>query len=108
MKLEEFAEVVRAAGFEPPQSDITIAGADPIYRSPMRLGSGMAAALGMVGSAIDDIWYHQTGKRQQIKVDLAQSARFYMAWRIFLIDIGLPLVTRCGYFEFEISLWNPA
>jgi hypothetical protein len=61
---DQFAEVVRAAGFEPPQSEITIEGADPIYRSPMRLGTGMATALGMVASAIDDIWYHRTGKRQ--------------------------------------------
>ena len=74
MRLEEFAEVVRAAGFEPPQSEITIKGADPIYPSPMRLGTGMATALGMVASAIDDIWYHRTGKRQQIKIDIAQSA----------------------------------
>jgi crotonobetainyl-CoA:carnitine CoA-transferase CaiB-like acyl-CoA transferase len=74
MRLEEFAEVVRVAGLEPPQSEIIIEGVDPILRSPMCLGAGMAAAHGMVASSIDDIYHQRTGKRQRITIDLAHSA----------------------------------
>lgn len=49
-------------------------GADPILRTPFRVGETAAAALAAVGLAASDLWELRTGRRQAIAVDTRQAA----------------------------------
>ncbi|HET7738580.1 MAG TPA: CoA transferase [Tepidiformaceae bacterium] len=55
-------------------SSVTIEGSDPVHPSPLRLGDGTAALLGMIGASVDDIWHAQTGRRQRIRIDHTHAA----------------------------------
>ena len=46
------------------------AGADPVLRTPYRVGAAGAAALGAVGLAASELWFLRTSRRQQVNVDL--------------------------------------
>ena len=46
------------------------AGADPVLRTPYRVGAAGAAALGAVGLGASELWFLRTGRRQQVGVDL--------------------------------------
>ncbi len=48
----------------------TIAGHDPVYTSPHRLGEGAAVARLLTGLAARDLWALRTGRRQAISVDV--------------------------------------
>ncbi|MEZ4503625.1 MAG: CoA transferase [Dehalococcoidia bacterium] len=69
-------ESVVAAGLigEWPSPRVEVTGDDPIHRSTIPVGRGATAALAMVATALDDIWAHRTGRRQQITIDLRHAA----------------------------------
>ncbi len=46
------------------------AGADPVLRTPYRVGAAGAAALAAVGLAATELWALRTGRRQRVAVDL--------------------------------------
>ena len=48
-------------------------GADPILRTPFRIGEASSAALAAVGLAAADLWQLRTGRRQEITVDVRQA-----------------------------------
>jgi len=48
-------------------------GADPILRTPFRIGEASSAALAAVGLAAADLWQLRTGRRQEIAVDVRQA-----------------------------------
>lgn len=70
-----FREVmdIRGAGM-PAAGEVTIAGADPVFSSPFKLGETCAAVLGGVGTAVNDIWELKTGRRQQVSIDVRHAA----------------------------------
>ena len=46
------------------------AGADPVLRTPYRVGAAGAAALAAVGLAAAELWALRSGRRQRVTVDL--------------------------------------
>jgi crotonobetainyl-CoA:carnitine CoA-transferase CaiB-like acyl-CoA transferase len=75
MQVSDFEEIVDSAGLTPPtDSDIEFTHDEQIWPSSLRLAAGTSTALAMVASAIDDIWAQKTGKRQNIKINMAHAA----------------------------------
>ncbi|MEQ9643300.1 MAG: CoA transferase [Alphaproteobacteria bacterium] len=64
---------IRGAGL-PADGEVAIAGADPVFSTPFRLGETCAAVLAGVGTAVNDIWELKTGRRQQVAVDVRHAA----------------------------------
>ena len=48
-------------------------GADPVLRTPFRIGAAGAAALAATGLAAADLWELRAGRRQEVTVDLRQA-----------------------------------
>ena len=51
-----------------------ITGADPVLRTPYRVGAVGAAALAATGLAASELWHLRTGRRQAVSVDLRTAA----------------------------------
>ena len=56
------------------QGEAQVSGADPVLRTPYRVGAAGAAALAAVGLAAAELWRLRTGRRQQVAVDLRAAA----------------------------------
>jgi len=56
------------------EGDAQIAGADPVLRTPYRVGTAGAASLAAVGLAAAELWALRTGRRQAVAVDLRAAA----------------------------------
>jgi crotonobetainyl-CoA:carnitine CoA-transferase CaiB-like acyl-CoA transferase len=55
-------------------ADVTFTGgADPVLRTPFRIGTAGAAALAASGVAAAELWRIRTGRRQRVSVDLRQA-----------------------------------
>lgn len=67
-------ELLAVRGLENPSEEIRITGADPFYKTPLRVGESVAAALAMVGIAANDLWELRKGKRQRLSVDVGHAA----------------------------------
>jgi len=56
------------------EGDAQFAGADPVLRTPYRVGTAGAASLAAVGLAAAELWALRTGRRQTVAVDLRAAA----------------------------------
>jgi len=56
------------------EGEAQITGADPVLRTPYRVGAAGAAALAAVGLAVAELWALRTGRRQRVAVDLRAAA----------------------------------
>ena len=56
------------------EGDAQFAGADPVLRTPYRVGTAGAASLAAVGLAAAELWALRTGRRQSVAVDLRAAA----------------------------------
>ena len=69
------AGVLACAGRELRAADaIDLSGADPVFRTPYRIATAGAAALGALGVALSDLWRLRTGRTQAVSVDLRAAA----------------------------------
>lgn len=93
MDLNEFKRIADAAGGFRSESRIRFDGGDPLFPSPMCLATGMGSALGMVGSAIDDIVVLRGGDRQDISIDLTHAGLFMSSMWLLKID-GIPATQK--------------
>jgi crotonobetainyl-CoA:carnitine CoA-transferase CaiB-like acyl-CoA transferase len=62
------------------------AGADPVLRTPYRVGTAGAAALAAVGLAASELWYLRTGRRQRVSVDLRAASAALKSGAYLRID----------------------
>ncbi|HSC96033.1 MAG TPA: CoA transferase [Burkholderiales bacterium] len=76
MSSEALRTILRVAGWpEARAREVEISGAaDPIVRTPFRIGEAASAALAATGLAAADLWELRTGRRQEIAVDTRQAA----------------------------------
>lgn len=75
MNNTEFSNIISAAGLNPPlKSDLEIVGDDPILQSPLRIGSAISAAIGMLACVANEIWEMRTGRRQKILINMEHAA----------------------------------
>ncbi len=56
------------------QGEASFSGADPVLRTPYRVGAAGAAALAAVGLAASELWALRSGRRQSVAVDLRAAA----------------------------------
>ncbi len=56
------------------QGAASFSGADPVLRTPYRIGAAGGAALAATGLAAAELWALRTGRRQQVAVDLRAAA----------------------------------
>ena len=56
------------------QGEASFSGADPVLRTPYRVGAAGAAALAAAGLAACELWALRSGRRQSVAVDLRAAA----------------------------------
>src|SRR3990170_1594554 len=78
--LHELLGLARVAG------GADIVGADPVLRTPYRVGTAGAAALAAVGIAAADLWRLRTGRAQKVGVDLRAAAASLRSGAYLRID----------------------
>jgi crotonobetainyl-CoA:carnitine CoA-transferase CaiB-like acyl-CoA transferase len=86
-------ELLRIAGLA---GEAAIAGADPVLRTPYRVGSAGAAALAATGIVAAELWRLRGGETQRVAVDLAAAAASLKSTAYLRID-GQP----------PKALWDP-
>ena len=67
-------ELLNVRDLADPSEQIEIAGADPFYKTPFKIGESVAAAQTMLGIAANDLWELQHGKRQRLSLDVGHAA----------------------------------
>lgn len=72
------------------QGTADFAGADPVLRTPYRVGTAGAAALAAVGIAASELWALRTGRRQKVAVDLRAAAASLRSGAYLSIDRKAP------------------
>jgi crotonobetainyl-CoA:carnitine CoA-transferase CaiB-like acyl-CoA transferase len=88
-----FEELLALAGVE---GEAEIRGADPVLRTPYRVGTAGAAALAAIGIAAARLWTLRTGRPQQVSVDLRAAAASLKSGAYLRID-GRP----------PAAMWDP-
>jgi crotonobetainyl-CoA:carnitine CoA-transferase CaiB-like acyl-CoA transferase len=78
--LKELLALARVEG------EAQIAGADPVLRTPYRVGTAGAAALAAVGIAAAELWRLRTGRGQKVSVDLRAAAASLRSGAYLRID----------------------
>ena len=70
-----FREVmdIRGQGL-PGDGEVTIAGTDPVFSTPFKIGGTCASVLAGVGVAVSDVWALKTGRRQNVAIDTRHAA----------------------------------
>ncbi|MDA1116531.1 MAG: CoA transferase [Proteobacteria bacterium] len=72
------------------QGTADFSGADPVLRTPYRVGTAGAAALAAVGIAASKLWTLRTGRRQKVAVDLRAAAASLRSGAYLRIDGKAP------------------
>src|SRR6185312_12802865 len=78
-------------------------GADPVLRTPFRVGLAGAATLAASGLAASHLWELRTGRRQQITVDLRQAAASLRSGTYMKLGDGAVSAARNGIMGFYPS-----
>ena len=92
-----FEELLALSGLPRPQAgQLEIAGDDPVFPTPFRIGAAGAASLAATGLAAAHLWTQRGGARQSVRVDLRAAVASLRSARYLLID-GKPLP----------ALWDP-
>jgi crotonobetainyl-CoA:carnitine CoA-transferase CaiB-like acyl-CoA transferase len=67
-------------------TQVEFSGSDPVFRTPYRVGTAGAAALGAVGLAVSDLWQLRHGRAQRVAVDVRAAAASLRSARYLRID----------------------
>ena len=67
-------ELLSVRGLANPSEQIALSGTDPFYKTPLRIGETVSAALAMVGIAANDLWELRHGRRQGLSLDVRHAA----------------------------------
>jgi crotonobetainyl-CoA:carnitine CoA-transferase CaiB-like acyl-CoA transferase len=68
------------------EGEAQVTGADPVLRTPYRVGAAGAASLAAVGLAAAELWRLRTGRRQKVAVDLRAAAASLKSGAYLRID----------------------
>jgi len=84
-------------------------GADPILRTPFRIGEASTAALAVVGLAAADLWELRTGRRQAVSVDIRQATASLRSGHYMKLN-GSPVSTErnavMGFYPARNGRWS--
>jgi len=74
-KAAAFTELMAVRGLgDVAPDEVQIAGSDPFYATPYRVGETVAAAIAGIGVAANDLWQIRTGRRQTVRVNVPEAA----------------------------------
>lgn len=97
--LKPLAALVKHLGLAPHfQGDAVLHGADPVIRSPHRLGEASATAQLLIGIAGAAIWHARTGQQTDIAMDIID-ALHYLHPTHFVQQQGRPINVGAEYVE---------
>ena len=87
MDRETVIQAIEAAGLSAPaDTDWSVQGSDPFFRSPLPLATGASAALVMLGSALDELHCARGGTRQMVSVDAQHAALSLLSMWLLTVD----------------------
>jgi crotonobetainyl-CoA:carnitine CoA-transferase CaiB-like acyl-CoA transferase len=101
-------ELLAAAGLDAAAEEVALEGGDPVFPTPYKVGTAGAAVLAAVGTAVANLWYLKTGRRQSARVDVRAAAAAMRSARYLKIDglapkeIWDPL---SGYYPVKDGRW---
>jgi len=102
-------ELLAGAGLiETPGGDISIAGHDPVFQTPYRVGAAGAAALAAVGVAASRLWFLKTGRTQSVGIGVRAAAAAMRSARYLKIDGAAPREMwdpYSGYYPAKDGRW---
>lgn len=102
-------EVLRCASLpEGKAEEIQFKGAEPVFRTQYRVGTGGSAALGALALAMADIREMQTGRRPSINIDVRAATASLRSSKYVRID-GKPPSERnnvSGFYRVADGRWN--
>ena len=90
------------------EGDAQFAGADPVLRTPYRVGTAGAASLAAVGLAAAELWALRTGRRQSVAVDLRAAAASLRSGYYLRIDgkpPAAPWDPMSGFYPVRDGRW---
>src|SRR4051812_7367781 len=76
------------------ETDLTVAGNDPVLGTPLHVGEGAATALGLVGQAASKIWMLRGGRRQSLSVDVRHAVASLHSYALLELDGSCPADNR--------------
>ena len=87
----ELQSILRCGGMHDELAGaVDFTGADPVLRTPYRVGTAGAAALGALGLAMADLREMQTGKRPGVAIDVRAAAAALRGSSYIRIDGKVP------------------
>jgi crotonobetainyl-CoA:carnitine CoA-transferase CaiB-like acyl-CoA transferase len=91
-------------------ADVTFTGgADPVLRTPFRIGTAGAATLAASALAATDLWQARTGRRQRVTIDLRQAAAALRSGRYLALagtDVSSEFNTIMGCYPTRDGRWS--
>jgi crotonobetainyl-CoA:carnitine CoA-transferase CaiB-like acyl-CoA transferase len=108
---EVLSYVLPVAGWpSDPSADVSFSGgADPVLRTPFRVGLAGAATLAASGLAAAHLWKVRTGRRQQVTVDLRQAAASLRSGTYMKLGDGVLSAARnsiMGFYPSRDGRWS--
>ena len=87
---------------------VSFTGADPVLRTPYRVGTAGAAALGALGLAMADLREAQTGRRPGVAIDVRGAAAALRGSSYVRIDgkVPPPRSVMTGFYPAADGRWN--
>jgi crotonobetainyl-CoA:carnitine CoA-transferase CaiB-like acyl-CoA transferase len=82
------------------EGEAQISGADPVLRTPYRVGTAGAAALAATGIAAAELWALRTGRRQKVSVDLRAAVASLKSGAYLRVDGKPPAATWDPFSQF--------
>ncbi len=87
MDRDTVIQAIEAAGLPAPgNTNWSVQGNDPFFRSPIPLATGASAALVMLGSALDELHCARGGKRQSVSIDAQHAALSLLSMWLLTVD----------------------
>src|SRR5687768_10011396 len=104
--MDSLAELLALAGMEPVPAAIN--GADPMFATPYKVGTSGAAALAAVGTAVSQLWFLKTGRKQMVAIDVRAAAAAMRSAVYLKIDGQRPKEVwdpMSGYYPVRDGRW---
>ncbi len=105
----ELQSILRCGGMHDELAGaVDFTGADPVLRTPYRVGTAGAAALGALGLAMADLREMQTGKRPGVAIDVRAAAAALRGSSYIRIDgkVPTPRSAMTGFYPVAGGRWN--
>ena len=104
--MDSLAELLAIAGLNPVPT--VIAGEDPVFPTPYRVGTAGAAALAAVGTAASRLWFLKTNRNQSVRIGVRAAAAALRSARYLKIDGKAPKEIwdpLSGYYPVKDGRW---